>query len=202
MKNNFEVDLFKEEFHPAQFSPDSYILDEALASAVEVAVALGQPLLLTGEPGTGKTRLAYKIAWDLSRQYPHFLPEPLIYHTKTNSIAQDLFYTYDAMRHFHDANIKKTAGEAAPPTSDYVELRAFGKAIALTQENEIQDQRFVQANECVSSVVLIDEIDKAPRDFPNDILNEIEHTEFENKGSRKPCDQKRKRSQDYCNHDQ
>ncbi|MFK7926330.1 MAG: AAA family ATPase [Bacteroidia bacterium] len=154
-------------------------MDPALAGAVSVAISLNQPLLLTGEPGTGKTRLAYKIAWDLHQQQPEFLPEPLVFHTKTTAVAQDMFYHYDAMRHFHDANIKKIQAEAAPATENYIELRALGKAIALTQQTEIESGQFVQDSQTRSSVVLIDEIDKAPRDFPNDILHEIENMEFE-----------------------
>ncbi|MEM7370161.1 MAG: MoxR family ATPase [Bacteroidota bacterium] len=177
--HNFEIDLHSDSFHNKQAHPQHYILDPDLAGAVSVAITLNQPLLLTGEPGTGKTRLAHKIAWDLSQKYEDFLPEPLIYHTKTTSIAQDMFYVYDALRHFHDANLKKVAGQEAPPTSDYVDLRALGKAIALTQEGEISSGRFVTENSPRSSVVLIDEIDKAPRDFPNDILHEIENMEFE-----------------------
>ena len=49
------------------FDPEKYILDEGLQQAVEVAIALDQPLLLTGEPGTGKTRLAYKVAYELHK---------------------------------------------------------------------------------------------------------------------------------------
>lgn len=176
---NFEIDLHSDTFQTHQASPDQYILDPDLAGAVSVAITLNQPLLLTGEPGTGKTRLAHKIAWDLSQKYDDFLSEPLIFHTKTTSIAQDMFYVYDALRHFHDANLKKVAGQEAPPTSDYVDLRALGKAIALTQEKEIKSGQFISDSTTKSSVVLIDEIDKAPRDFPNDILHEIENMEFE-----------------------
>ena len=161
------------------FHPENYILDENLQGAVSVAIALNQPLLITGEPGTGKTRLAHKIAWDLSQSHPEFSPEPLIFNTKTTSVAQDMFYIYDALRHFHDANIKKNQMAEAPPTSDYIELRAFGKALALSNPEELQKGRFIHENMSKSSVVLIDEIDKAPRDFPNDILNEIENMEFE-----------------------
>ncbi len=53
-----------------KFSSDRYILEEKLKNAVEVAIALGQPLLLTGEPGTGKTLLAYKVAAELAKTYP------------------------------------------------------------------------------------------------------------------------------------
>ena len=78
-----------------------YHLDEKLGKAIEVAITLNMPLLLTGEPGTGKTRLANKIAEDLYQANPKtFLPEPLVFNTKTTSSARELFYQYDALRHF------------------------------------------------------------------------------------------------------
>ncbi|MEM7659970.1 MAG: MoxR family ATPase [Bacteroidota bacterium] len=176
---HFELDLNQSEFELQQIPAGEYILDEDLAGAVKVAIALNQPLLLTGEPGTGKTRLAYKIAWDLSQQNEAFRSEPLVFHTKTTSIAQDMFYNYDALRHFHEANLAKIAASEAPPTAHFIQLRAFGEAIALSNAAEVASGQFIQAKQAAGSVVLIDEIDKAPRDFPNDILHEIENREFE-----------------------
>jgi MoxR-like ATPase len=165
------------------FSPDRYILDPALRQAVEIAIALEQPLLLTGEPGTGKTRLAYKIAHDLAAEKNelNFSAEPLVFHTKTTAAARDLFYTYDALGHFQAANIKRDGGSAAPTTADFIELQALGKAIALTNVDAIDKGKFRTElpAQPQSSVVLIDEVDKAPRDLPNDILNEIEQYEFQ-----------------------
>src|SRR5450759_2143186 len=66
--------------------PRLYAADKPLRDAVNVALALGQPLLLTGEPGTGKTQLASSVAYELN------LPAPLVFNTKTTSTAQDLFY--------------------------------------------------------------------------------------------------------------
>ena len=174
-----KISLPQRSFRKKSFSPENYVLDESLLAAVQVALTLGQPLLLTGEPGTGKTLLAYRIAHDLSRENPDFLPKPLVFHTKTTSKATDMLYTYDALRHFHDANLSKVRGESAPPTSDYIHLQALGKAIALTDEQAVASGQFVQSDKTRSAVVLIDEIDKAPRDFPNDILHEIEHYDFE-----------------------
>ena len=74
--------------------PALYIPSDALVDAVNVALSLGQPLLLTGEPGTGKTQLAYHIA-----QYFQ-LKEPLVFNAQTTSTATDLFYKYDALGHF------------------------------------------------------------------------------------------------------
>ncbi|MCP4151230.1 MAG: AAA domain-containing protein [bacterium] len=74
--------------------PANYSASGGLRDAVNVALALGQPLLVTGEPGTGKTQLAASIA--------HELDLPLLtFNTKTTSTAGDLFYRYDALRRFH-----------------------------------------------------------------------------------------------------
>lgn len=164
-----------------QPNPTKYLLTEELKSAVKVAITLGQPLLITGEPGTGKTQLAYKVAYDHSRDNPDFYETPFVFNTKTTSTATDLFYLYDAIRHFHDANIRKSTGEKIPSVSNYIKLQALGEAIALSNEKEIERKEFIQTSAArpISSVVLIDEIDKAPRDFPNDILDEIEKFQFE-----------------------
>ncbi len=158
-----------------------YIIHEALQNAYEVAVELGQPLLLTGEPGTGKTLLASRVAFDLSqKEGSQFDPIVLEFNTKTTSTARDLFYTYDAISHFQTANIRRQSNEAAPETADFIELQALGKAIAFSNP-KASDQAFFSTKlpaKAQSSVVLIDEIDKAPRDFTNDILMEIDKFSF------------------------
>ena len=155
---------------------DKYVLSKELAGAVEVALALNQPLLLTGKPGTGKTRLAWRIAYDLHKADPTFRSEPHVFYTKTTSAAQDLFYDYDAFSHFHEANIRKAGGESAPLARDFISLRALGQAIADTHPEGSGE---LASGEPQSSVVLIDEIDKAPRDFPNDLLNEFSDYSFQ-----------------------
>lgn len=131
-----------------------YLADAELVEAVNLALCVGQPLLLTGEPGCGKTRLAWSIATELG------LPDPLVFNTRSNARAQDLLYTYDAVGRFHDIQTKQD--KAADP-AHYIRFEALGEAIRVGQKR----------------VVLIDEIDKAPRDFPNDLLNELERMQFE-----------------------
>src|SRR4051812_10734526 len=89
-----------------------YIADEGLIKAVEIAIALGKPLVISGEPGTGKTKLADYVAMQLylqTKEQPFsFLERPLVFNTKSTSVANDLFYFYDAVSHFRSqqANTK------------------------------------------------------------------------------------------------
>jgi MoxR-like ATPase len=163
-------------------SPARYVAGKELSDAVNVALMLGQPLLVAGEPGTGKTQLAWSIAYEL------FQNTPLVFNTKTTSAARDLFYSYDALRHFRDANLKSADVSLEP--EDYITYEALGLAILLSLPSEERPtpvsrdaRRESERNGQVGaapqrSVVLIDEIDKAPRDFPNDILHEIEELSF------------------------
>ena len=157
----------------------AYRPDPGLADAVNVALLLGQPLLVTGEPGTGKTQLA----WHLSRQVLGTDPsgklrEPLVFEAKTNSTSRELFYSFDTLGRFHQAR------EGSSRNIDYITYNALGKAILLA--NPVAKISQWLPNPASGflhdgprrSVVLIDEVDKAPRDFPNDILNEVEHMYF------------------------
>lgn len=168
---------------------NTYILSGALERAVEIALHLNRPLLLCGEPGTGKTALAKHLALLYSTTglpgHAPFHPAPLIFNTKTTSTATDLFYAYDALTRLRDAY-----NQEKKPAGHYIELRALGKAIAFQHGSKSEKltklgsvRNFSNNNgipeKPTSTVVLIDEIDKAPRDFPNDILNEIEKMEFE-----------------------
>jgi MoxR-like ATPase len=151
--------------------PGNYIAGEKLRKAVNVALSLGQPLLVTGEPGTGKTQLAGSIAYELNL--------PLVkFYTKTTSTAVDLFYRYDALRRFQDAHMPE---KKHLNIDDYIAYQALGQAILLTREPaEVGAYlpEHLQGKGPTRSVVLIDEIDKAPRDLPNDVLNEVEEMQF------------------------
>jgi MoxR-like ATPase len=93
---------------------NQYILDTPLRKAVETALRFNQPLLLTGEPGTGKTQLAYKVARLLHEQTKgEYLEEPLRFNTKTTSQARDLFYLYDAISHFQQANLRNLSDNSS-----------------------------------------------------------------------------------------
>jgi MoxR-like ATPase len=147
--------------------PENYLADPGLVDASNVALLLGQPLLLTGEAGTGKTLFAFSLAWELG------LPEPIKFETKSNSASSELFYTYDALKRFQDAQ----SGVSSPGPLPYLTYHALGTAILRTRRKE-EVQAYLPADfdhpGKSRSVVLIDEVDKAPRDFPNDILNELE----------------------------
>jgi MoxR-like ATPase len=137
--------------------PSNYIASPALEDAVNVALMLGQPLLITGDPGTGKTQLAYHLA-DFFK-----LGEPLVFNAQTNSVVNDLFYAYDALGHFHySQNSGNSLLTQLEIEKKFIKYQALGAAIE-SGENK---------------VVLIDEIDKAPRDLPNDLLGAIEQLTF------------------------
>lgn len=167
-------------------NPIDYVADEGLIKAVEIAIALGKPLLISGEPGTGKTKLADYVAMQLATQTSgkefSFLDKPLVFNTKSTSVSTDLFYFYDAVSHFRSQH-------AETKTEQFIELKPMGIAIAQThglngaglqgiRSLENMSAAWIQP-EPRSTVVLVDEIDKAPREFPNDLLNEMENYRFD-----------------------
>ncbi len=151
--------------------PSRYYAKEPLRDAVNVAMLLGMPLLVTGDPGTGKTELAHSIAWEMG------LPEALVFNAKTTSTAQELFYHYDALGHFQASHVAGVTVDA----HDWIEFQALGLAILLSLPPEKADPHLPEkwrGRGPLRTVVLIDEIDKAPRDLPNDILHEIDRMSF------------------------
>ena len=141
-----------------------YLPSADLARVTDLALALGRPLLLQGEPGCGKTRLAHSVAYALGM--------PLeVSNIKSTSRAQDLLYTYDAVRRLYDSQLgakgpKDQDGQSlARFARNYISLGPLGRAIARAEYGRY-------------SAVLIDEIDKADLDFPNDLLWELDRMEF------------------------
>ena len=134
-----------------------YWADPDLTEAVNVALATGQPLLVTGEPGTGKTQLAYFVAsyFGLDRNDRFFRLD-----VKSNTGHEDLTYRFDAVAYLHAANDPRRSS-ALITKGEFIEQGVLWRA-------------FEADGPCV---VLIDEIDKAPQDFPNDLLRVLgEHS--------------------------
>lgn len=131
-----------------------YVIDEDLKAVVQMAIKMEIPLLVTGDPGTGKTKLARYVADQVLEA------ELVTFNTKTTSKARDLLYHYNTLSHFRDSR----QGEEVNPMA-YISFQGLGKAIINSRKK--------------AHVVLVDEIDKAPRDFPNDVLFEFENLAFE-----------------------
>lgn len=127
----------------------------ALVDAINVAVEVGAPLLLTGQPGTGKTQVAFYLKWYLGLDDEHFHVHPI----RSTSKAHELTYSVDEVRYFHAA---QTHRETDVARRDFVEKGPLWKAYDAERQ----------------SIVLIDEIDKAPRDFPNDLLFVLDQHRF------------------------
>lgn len=149
--------------------PAGYIPDPGLVQAANVALLLSQPLLLTGEPGTGKTQFAFSLAYELG------FDRPLKFETKSSTEARDLFYVYDHLGRFH-------AGDKNTDPVNYIHYNVLGEAILRANDKQVVEALlapdFHHEGARRRSVVLIDEVDKAPRDVPNDVLNEIESMYF------------------------
>jgi len=123
-----------------------------LRNAVNVAIALGRPLLIRGEPGTGKTRLAHSIAHDLEKKL-------IVWNIKSTTKAQEGLYLYDTVQRLNDSRF---GDRDISDIKQYIKLGKLGQAFASPEQ----------------LVLLIDEVDKADIEFPNDLLNELDEMSF------------------------
>ncbi|MEM6274322.1 MAG: MoxR family ATPase [Myxococcota bacterium] len=131
---------------------DRYLVSGALRDAVNIAIDLEKPLLIKGEPGTGKTMLAEAIAENLGL-------ELIAWHVKSTSKAQDGLYLYDTVQRLNDSRF---GDRDITNIGDYIKWGPLGRAF--------------RAPERV--VILVDEIDKADMEFPNDLLHELDRMRF------------------------
>lgn len=131
---------------------DTYVASDDLMASVTVAMKLQKPLLIKGEPGTGKTMLAEAVAKSLGK-------ELLIWNIKSTTKAQDGLYIYDTIQRLYDSQFGE---EGVDDIARYIKLGKLGEAFK--KEEQV--------------VLLIDEIDKADLEFPNDLLWELDKMEF------------------------
>lgn len=133
-------------------STKEYVASEQLMASVNVAIALQKPLLIKGEPGTGKTMLAEAVAKSLNKKL-------IIWNIKSTTKAQDGLYMYDTIQRLYDGQFGE---EGVDDIARYIKLGKLGEAF--------------EADEQI--ILLIDEIDKADLEFPNDLLWELDQMEF------------------------
>ena len=164
-------------YEPIQQKIYPYDAGDELIEVVNLAIELGMPLLLEGEPGCGKSRLAHALVYEFNYRQEN---NPIKYYewiVQSTSKAEDSLYQYDYIGRLQAAQIsgilsqKGTEESSSEPknpatSKDWVDLQPLGKAFEQSQDKQEQ------------SVVLIDEIDKADRDFPNDLLLAIESRRF------------------------
>jgi len=129
-----------------------YVVSQELMRAVNISIALEKPLLIKGEPGTGKTALAEAISKSLNKNL-------IIWSIKSTTKAQDGLYVYDVVQRLYDSQF---GGEGVDDIKKYVKLGKLGEAFSADDQ----------------VILLIDEIDKADLEFPNDLLWELDKMEF------------------------
>ena len=129
-----------------------YVTSGPLRNAVNVAIALGRPLLIRGEPGTGKTKLAHSIAHGLAKKL-------IVWNIKSTTKAQEGLYVYDTVQRLNDSRF---GDRDISDIAQYIKPGKLGQAFASPEQ----------------LVLLIDEIDKADIEFPNDLLNELDEMSF------------------------
>ena len=153
-----------------------YRVPDGLIHAANTAISVRRPLLITGESGSGKTEFAFAAArFIASRQNPQRPWDPddkdhglLQYYARSENPAKELIYSFDTMRRFADAYIRSTAlaaelNKKAQDPRNYVQIGPLGQAI-------------ISANQ---RVLLIDELDKADKDIPGDLIRSLENFDFE-----------------------
>ncbi len=133
-------------------STQEYVASEQLMASVNVAIALKKPLLIKGEPGTGKTMLAQAVAKSLGKKL-------IIWNIKSTTKAQDGLYMYDTIQRLYDGQFGE---EGVDDIARYIKLGKLGEAFDSDEQ----------------VILLIDEIDKADLEFPNDLLWELDQMEF------------------------
>ena len=133
-------------------STKQYVASRELMDSVNVAIALQKPLLIKGEPGTGKTMLAEAVAQSLGKRL-------VIWNIKSTTKAQDGLYMYDTIQRLYDGQFGE---EGVDDIARYIKLGKLGEAFDSDEQ----------------VVLLIDEIDKADLEFPNDLLWELDQMEF------------------------
>ncbi len=129
-----------------------YVISIPLKNAVNVSIALGKPLLIRGEPGTGKTKLAHSIARGLNKKL-------ITWNIKSTTKAQEGLYVYDTVQRLNDSRF---GDRDVSDIRHYIKMGKLGQAFASDEQ----------------VILLIDEIDKADIEFPNDLLNEIDEMAF------------------------